>query len=82
MLIVCYDACMRTINKSTAHKKLTTMHENLTWISDNGRLTIRKTHGRYVVALEDFVYGKTTHSSYATLSGALIAAETLKEYYL
>lgn len=73
---------MRTINKGTAHKNLVTKHETMRWESPQGRLSLRKTDGRYVVRLEDYEYGKVTKQTFATLPGALVAAETLREYYL
>lgn len=73
---------MRTIHTTTAHKDLVTKHQTMRWVTSNGSLSVRKTAGRYVVRLEDFQYEKTTKDSYATLAGALLAAETLREYYL
>lgn len=73
---------MRTIPQDTAYKQLVTFHGTLRWISKYGCLTVRKTAGRFVVTLDDYDNQKVTKASYATLKGALIAAETLREYAL
>ena len=73
---------MRTIQPQLAHRELTTKHQTMRWTSDGGMVTIRKTAGKYVVRLEDFYYGKTVVTTFATLPGALVCAENLKESYL
>lgn len=73
---------MKTINRTTAHKHLTTKHETMKWTSQEACVTIRKTAGKYVVTLEDYYYQKTTKKSFATLPGALVCADSLREMYL
>lgn len=73
---------MRTIPTLTAHKELTRNHNTMKWETEQGRLSVRKTHGEYVVRLFDAEYDKVTITKYKTLNGALIAAENLREYYL
>lgn len=73
---------MKTINRSTAHKQLTTKHNTMLYETRRGRLSVRKQSGRYIVRLEDYELSKVVKSSYATLPGAMIAADNLKEYYL
>lgn len=73
---------MRTIQPQLAHRELVRQHNTLRWTSDNGVVSVRKTAGRYVVRLDDHFYGKTVKSDYATLAGALVAAESLREWYL
>lgn len=73
---------MRTIQRDVAHRELVTKHKNLRWVTENGLVSVRKTSGKYVVRLEDFYYGKTTITTFATLAGALVCAENLKEMYL
>lgn len=73
---------MRTIQRDIAHRELVSAHNTMRWTSDAGMVTIRKTGGKYVVRLEDFFYGKTVITTFATLPGALVCAESLKEIYL
>lgn len=73
---------MRTINRPTAHKQLVSKHQTMRWVTENGSLSVRKTAGRYVVRLEDFSNHSVTTKSFATLAGALVCAEALKEFYL
>lgn len=73
---------MRTLSTPQAHKQLVTNHQTMKWETAQGRLTIRKTAGRYIVRLEDYEFNKTTISTFATLAGATIAADNLREYYL
>lgn len=73
---------MKTINRTTAHKHVVSNHETMKWMTENGRLTVRKTAGRYVVTLEDFYNHNVTKKSFATLPGALVCADNLREYFL
>ena len=73
---------MKTINRPTANKHLTTRHETMRWFSDIGCVSVRKTNGKYVVSLDDYEQRKITKTSFATLPGALVCADNLVEYYL
>lgn len=73
---------MQTIAPTKAHKELTTKHQTMKWVSKYGSVSIRKTAGRFVVTLDDYENQKVTKASYATLKGALVAAETLRAYSL
>lgn len=69
---------MKTIvSNSLAHRKLITKHETLVYMSDLGRITIRKDHGEFIVRSEDFEYGERTPMKFKTLRGAQIASEGL-----
>lgn len=71
-----------TIPRADAHRELVTKHNSMTWIGNNGRLSLRKRSGRFYMAVEDFSTGQVTRNSFATLPGVLVAAETVKEYFL
>lgn len=73
---------MQVIDRTLAHRELITKHNTMSWMSDLGRVSVRKDHGKYVVRFEDFSFDKLVKKEFATMPGALVCAETLKEYSL
>jgi len=73
---------MRTIDRNTAHKTLTTKHQNLRDISDIASISLRKTNGRFTVRVENFETGQVFKNEFATMPGALVNYETMREFYL
>lgn len=73
---------MNTLNRTTANKKLQGKHETLKWMTNNGRLTVRKTAGKYVVTLEDFHTHNVVRTSFATIGGAMVYVDNMRAFYL
>lgn len=73
---------MRTLNRNSAHKELVSAHKTMRWVTQYGSLSVRKTDGRFIVRLEDFESQNVTIKSFATLAGAMVCAESLREYFL
>lgn len=73
---------MTTTPTSLAHKELISKHNTMAWSSQYGRVSVRKNNKRYIVRFEDFEDGRTTDKSFATLPGAMVAADTLRNYSL
>lgn len=73
---------MSHIDRQTAHRQLVTHHNSIRFESDIARVSLRKDAGRFRVTLADKYYSKTTKHDYATLNGALTAAELLTDGYL
>lgn len=73
---------MNALNRTTANKKLQGKHETLKWMTNNGRLTVRKTAGKYVVTLEDFHTHNVVRTSFATVAGAMVYVDNIREFYL
>lgn len=70
------------IDPRLAHKELVTNHRTMRWLNKTACVSVRKDNGRYTVRLEDYEYHKLTRKTFATLEGALDAANALKVYYL
>lgn len=73
---------MITTSTSLAHKELISKHNTMSWSSQYGRVSVRKNNKRYIVRLEDFETARTTEKSFATLPGAMVAADNLRNYSL
>lgn len=73
---------MKTTSRPIAYRKLTSKHETLKWMTNNGRLTVRKTAGKYVVTLEDFHTHNVVRTSFATIGGAMVYVDNMRAFYL
>lgn len=71
-----------TIDRTSAHRTLVTEHNTLSYESELARVSLRKDAGAFRVTLKDKYYSKTTKRDYATLNGAVCAAEMFTGAYL
>lgn len=70
------------MNYATAHKELVSRHNTMSFLSDIGRVSVRKNAGCYIVRAENFESQHVSSMSFATLRGAMIAADELKKGWL
>lgn len=68
-----------TIDRTLAHRTLTTKHETMSYEGRDGRITCRKHAGRYIVRVERYDPSNSTYMDFATLNGAMIAFDGAKE---
>jgi hypothetical protein len=66
------------MTNSLAHRTLTTEHKNLIHNGLDGRVSVRKHQGEYIVHIERYSPSNHTYQSFKTLRGALIAFEGSK----
>lgn len=71
-----------TIDRQSAHRTLVTEHNTLAYESRLARVSLRRYAPAFRLTLHDKTYAKTTKRDYATLNGAVMAAEMLTEGYL
>lgn len=71
-----------TIDRTSAHRTLVTEHNTLAYESELARVSVRRYAPAFRVTLHDKTYTKTSKKDYATLNGAVLAAEMLTAGYL
>lgn len=61
-----------------AHRELVTKHNTLSYNSTDGRISVRKHQGRFIVRIERYNPSHVNYMDFATMRGALIALDGAK----
>ena len=67
-----------TMTNSLAYRTLVTEHKNLSFDAPEGRVSVRKQAGAFVVTVERYTPTNVTRMAFKTIRGALIAYDEAK----